>query len=584
MREFPNVTACHALSPLSSLEREMLKCSRVATFQDLLAHIGEAELHATRKRDLMSAIRRVCEMARMSPAAFPVDVAAVRLQLAAIRPAAHGVSAKHFANMRSLIAAALQMAGVADDPGRGLALKDPDWGPLMRGVAKNKALANGLAAFGNFCVVRGISPCAVNDDTVAAFHEWVTHRTLHPRPRDIVRGVPVHWNRARAVAIGWPDVSLSPISFRPPSRHFKLEQFAEDFQRDVETYLEMRRSPDVFSEHAPVRPLAETTLRQQREHIRLAASILKTEGRQLKTLADIVSPESFRAVLRHYHNRAHSTPNAFAQAMGKTLIQVVKYSERVSDEDLSRLRRIVAKLPAVSFDLTEKNKRVLRQLESDHLRAKLIFLPEQLKARVEKDVASGRWPRLVEAQMGLAIDVLLAIPLRSQNLIELHWRENFIEPDGDKGALLLHIPAGRTKSKRVDIEAQLPPDVAERIRWYRRFLAGLGMNPNGHLFVTQRGIRKHQETLTHQICEAIATHVGIKMTPHQFRHFAATSYLERHPQDFETLRTLLGHAWSKTTRIYAGSSTRRASRAYSEFLCKQREALRLKRRNGRRRR
>jgi len=562
----------------------MLKSSPPATFQDLLMYIGQAGLPATRQRDMLSAIRRVCEMARMSPAAFPVDVAAVRLQLAAIRPAAHGVSAKHFANIRSLLAAALQMAGAADEPGRGWALKDPDWGPLMRSVAKNKALANGLAAFGNFCVARGIAPHAVNDDAVAAFHDWLTHRTLHPRPRDLVRGVPVHWNRARTLAVGWPDVGLSRISFRPPSKHFKLEQFNEEFQRDVAAYLEMRRSPDVFSEHAPVRPLAETTLRQQREHIRLAASVLRAGGQEVHRLADLVTPQSFRAVIRHYHDRADSAPNAFAHGVAKTLMQVAKYHVRVSDKDLAELKRLTAKLPALPFDLTEKNKRVMRQLESDQLRAKLIFLPEQLKARVEKDVASGRRPRLVEAQMGLAIDILLAVPLRSQNLIELHWRENFIEPDGDKGALLLHIPAGRTKSKRVDIEAQLPPDVAARIRWYRRFLAGLGMNPNGHLFVTQRGIRKHQETLTHQICEAIATHVGIKMTPHQFRHFAATSYLERHPQDFETLRTLLGHAWSKTTRIYAGSSTRHASRAYSEFLCKQREALRLKRRNGRRRR
>ena len=72
------------------------------------------------------------------------------------------------------------------------------------------------------------------------------------------------------------------------------------------------------------------------------------------------------------------------------------------------------------------------------------------------------------------------------------------------------------------------------------------------------------------------------MTPHQFRHFGATSYLEEHPEDFETARSMLGHAWSKTTRIYAGSSSRRASRAYNQFLFKQREDLKLMRprRNG----
>ena len=38
---------------------------------------------------------------------------------------------------------------------------------------------------------------------------------------------------------------------------------------------------------------------------------------------------------------------------------------------------------------------------------------------------------------------------------------------------------------------------------------------------------------------------------------------------------ILGHAWSKTTLIYAGSSSRRASQAYNQYLLKQREALKL---------
>ena len=67
------------------------------------------------------------------------------------------------------------------------------------------------------------------------------------------------------------------------------------------------------------------------------------------------------------------------------------------------------------------------------------------------------------------------------------------------------------------------------------------------------------------------------MTPHQFRHFGGTSYLDENPEDFETAKAILGHARSKTTRIYAGSSSRRASRAYGDFLFKQRDALKLKR-------
>ncbi len=57
---------------------------------------------------------------------------------------------------------------------------------------------------------------------------------------------------------------------------------------------------------------------------------------------------------------------------------------------------------------------------------------------------------------------------------------------------------------------------------------------------------------------------------------AAALYLEEHPEDFQSVSDLLGHAWAKTTLIYAGSSSRRASKAYGSFIIGQREALKLK--------
>jgi integrase len=207
----------------------------------------------------------------------------------------------------------------------------------------------------------------------------------------------------------------------------------------------------------------------------------------------------------------------------------------------------------------------------------MLFLPDQLTAEVEKSLEAGRI-RFVDAQVAIAIDILLAIPLRPQNLTDLNWQNHFSEPNGSRGKLLLHIPARNTKTKRQDITVEVPDNVARHLRWYRRHvLLRLGADVNGYLFVTQKGSKKSQQTLTQQIVEVIARHVGLHMTPHQFRHFGATSYLEQHPEDFETARAILGHAWGKTTRIYAGSSGRRANRVYNDFLLKQREELKLKR-------
>jgi integrase len=290
-----------------------------------------------------------------------------------------------------------------------------------------------------------------------------------------------------------------------------------------------------------------------------------------------LTPERFKRVLRYYHDKTNREPNAFVIGVAKTLIQVAQYHAGATSKEVGELKRIASNLPAVPFDLTAKNKTLLRQLESERVRAKLLFLPEQLMGDVAKDLERDRI-RFVEAQVAIAIDILLALPLRPQNLSCLNWQHNFSEPNGPRSQLLLHIAARDTKSKRQDIVSEVPDEVARRIRWYRRHvLPRLGADVNGPLFVTKRGSRKKQATLARQIIDAIVRHIGIPMTPHQFRHFGATSYLEQHPEDFETARAILGHAWSRTTRIYAGSSSRRASRAYNQYLLQQREALKLKR-------
>ena len=91
----------------------------------------------------------------------------------------------------------------------------------------------------------------------------------------------------------------------------------------------MRANPDLFDErpNAPRRPLAATTLRQQREHLRLAASVLAKNGEagEIASLADLVQPESFKTILRYYHEQANGEPNAFVIGLATTLIQVAQY-------------------------------------------------------------------------------------------------------------------------------------------------------------------------------------------------------------------------------------------------------------------
>ena len=194
-----------------------------------------------------------------------------------------------------------------------------------------------------------------------------------------MRRVPKVWNEAGAKFNFWPTTRLTTLSFKTPPKHLNWSELSQasgrtqtPISRCVPT-RSLRRRPE-----APKRPLATTTLRQQREHMRLAASILAQNGEEIASLADLIRPERFKTILRYYHNQAKGEPNSFVITLAKTLIQVAQYHAGATPEEVDELKRLAGKLPAVPFDLTAKNKTLLRQLESERLRAKLLFLPEQL--------------------------------------------------------------------------------------------------------------------------------------------------------------------------------------------------------------
>jgi integrase len=74
------------------------------------------------------------------------------------------------------------------------------------------------------------------------------------------------------------------------------------------------------------------------------------------------------------------------------------------------------------------------------------------------------------------------------------------------------------------------------------------------------------------IQRAVLRHVGIKITPHQFRHLAGKLHLDAYPNAHESVRQFLGHRDIKTTtRFYTSPNTRRAGREHAELIRKLRE-------------
>jgi hypothetical protein len=201
----------------------------------------------------------------------------------------------------------------------------------------------------------------------------------------------------------------------------------------------------------------------QKEHIRLAFDVLQKGGARVEALADLVAPENFKTILRHYLGVDPSKPNAFATSLAKTLIAVARQQVGVTADELSRLKKLAARLPAVQFDLTVKNKTLIQALHDERVLAALEALPENLFQEAKRRHA-GNISSHGQAHVGLAIALLLIAPMRPQNLIALNWRNHVRELSGPRGILAILIPASETETGRADLFFELDGRASDMLR------------------------------------------------------------------------------------------------------------------------
>ena len=553
------------------------------TLATVLAGLERAgELAPTRLRDMRSAVKRVAVLLGDEPAAIPLDMAAISARLAAVNPVAVGLSPKTFGNVRSNFLSGAKASGLMPVTPAGKSPLSESWVDLFALLSGRRAHI-GLSRLARYASAHGMAPKDINDAVIGDFIAAVREQSLCPRPTVLHRQVTLIWNEAaRDPTIGLRQVTVP--SHRTP-RRIKWGLLPKSFRQDVDNYLAWCAVSDPFAADARPRALAPRTLRLRRDEIHAAVTALVecgTKPSAIRALADLVSPNHFKCILRRRLDRVSGEENTFNHFLGRSLVQIGHEWVKVDAQTSAELKRLMSKMPAPLPGLTSKNKKFLRQFDDPAVLRRLYSLPERLWAEVRRDT-KPHFRTLAKAQAALAVGILSYMPLRPQNLTVLAFDVHLFMHDGPRAISTLELTADEVKNG-TEHAFDIPPHTAKMLIEYRdRFAPKVIGHRPARLFVNADDTPKNQATVAGLVITYLRRRAGIVLTPHQFRHLSAKVVLDRNPGEFETVKQLLGHKSIKTTvGAYAGIDSRRAARRH-QYLIEQALATEMPARRSNRR-
>jgi integrase len=246
-----------------------------------------------------------------------------------------------------------------------------------------------------------------------------------------------------------------------------------------------------------------------------------------------------------------------------------------TDEETRAFYAGAMKRLRVSQDgLSDKNQCAMAQFDDPKMIEALVGLPMKLWAKADRSrKAASTQRRSKELQLcvqaAVAIEILIFAPMRISNLQNLRLDQHI---SWQNKQAVIHIPRAQVKND-IDLVFKLPLTVSQRIQTYIRDWRALyteGANP--YLFPGRKMNPKDGTRLRRQISQALWDEVGIKLTPHQFRHAAAKILLDAKPGHYEVIRKILGHKNLTTTYShYAGAETQAALDLYDDVILEHRK-------------
>jgi integrase len=547
-------------------------------FSDLVAQLQvDADLTDTRRRDLISGLRRVARALDRAPTDVPAYGRWLQPRLAKLSPAAMGLTVKAWQNAVSDARAAMAHCGLVERRWSRPGDLSPDWRQLWRAVlaSNDRSVQPAIGRFVYFLNHGGVAPAEVSDAHALAYREALTVNEISKSPEVAYRAAVNGWNLATQRIPGWPQVRLT-LPSRQKVIRLADEALPASFLADLDALIHRLANPDPLAEDGRARALRPVTLSQyRRQLVRFASELVHSglpaaEIRDVATLLDPVNAErGLRQMLSRTGNKSVKMISEVA-ALLRNVSRITGQPEEVQ----KRLVKLAAKVAvAPQREITAKNRDRLRVLQDGASARRLLIFPERLFNNPPAGKANA-FTKALAREDALAIAILLYCPIRIRNLAGIHIEKHLQRP-GD-GRVFLVLTEDEVKNERPQ-EFELPRDLVRMIDAHLKTRSP-ELCPAGTPWLFPRRDSSgavDSGQLAGRIAKRIRKETGLAMNAHLFRHFAVMTWLDAHPGSYEAARRLLGHSEvSHTINMYSGLEVKTATKAFAELVATNKKGRR----------
>lgn len=568
---------------------------------------AEETLPATRKRDMVSGLRRVSNGLNRAPDEVPADPTWLQPRIAKVTPAALGLSPKSWQNAVSDARSAMAHFGIVKRRHRHIDDLSPAWRTLWERVlaSKDKTLSLALPRFVHYLNRVGVAPQEVTQAHADSFLEAIIANEISKSPEVGWINAINAWNLAVTRIENWPQITLEK-----PRRQKVYKRADADlpagFIADLTTLMQRMAQPDPFAEGEPTRPLRPHTITAYTRQLKRFASELLEAGvppEEITSVAALCEPKRAEIGLRAMFERNGNQKNkliAETAALLRNLVskldlgddvrkQLAQLAGRVSmpkqkgmmfvdgvyrvvtaaapDLDWSRHKRLLGALKRLAKGGTPERKRGRILSSRVLLKAGLDLAGPQAQA------TQNALQRALKQRDGTMVALLALMPIRLRALHELSLGTSvYVEEE----SITVALSEDMTKTG-VPWEADISEPAATVFRTYltetRPFLMARGKQMHDRLWVEKKGAPMQKSTLRLRIAETTLKQTGIRIPPHFFRHAAATTLARENTTASKLIRPVLAHSGFETAeKHYIQATTLDAGRAFNALLQKKKNA------------